>query len=145
MTPEMKANYDIVDERLGKSEVLKRLGYASRTREDVEESANLPARTYFHIATGKHRCLSIGSHYLESGDLLMTIEIFQTMLDESFMLEDWTRPLRDPNAPYAFLASAYSGDFKEQLNQLICYVETLLAIDEIDKILKGEIWTAFAS
>jgi hypothetical protein len=145
MTSEMKEKYDVVDERLGKSEVLKRLGYVSRSREDVEESAHLPSCTQFHLVTGKYRCLSIGCCYLESGDLLLTFEIFHTMLDESFMLEDWTRPLRDPNAPYAFLTSAYSGDFKEQLDQLICYVETLLTIDEIDKILKGEIWTTFAS
>ena len=65
---------------------------------------------------------------------------------ESFLLEDWTRPLRDPHAPYAFLLSAYGGDFKEKLDELILYVDTLLINDdEIDKILKGVAWTEFAS
>lgn len=66
------------------------------------------------------------------------------MLDESFMLEDWSRSLRDPNAPYAFLTSAYIGGFSEKLQQLVSYVDSLLKIDEMQKILKGIIWTDIA-
>lgn len=145
MNSDLKWKFDIVDERLGKSEVLKRLGYASRVREDVEESVHLSARSYFHIVTGKYRCLSIGSYCHEDRDLSLTFEIFHTMLDESFLLEDWTRPLRNPNSPYPFLASAYTGDFKEKLDKMVSYADSLLSIDEIDKILKGAAWTEFAS
>lgn len=144
MPSELNSRYDIVDELLGKSEVLLQLGYTSRNREEIERSAQLPDRIYFHVVTGKDRCLSIGSYYLDSGNLLLTFEIFHTMLDESFMLEDWSRPLRDPNAPYAFLTSAYRGGFREKLQQLISYADSLLNIDEMQKILKGEIWTDIA-
>ncbi len=67
------------------------------------------------------------------------------MLDESFLLEDWTKPLRDPHAPYAFMLSAYKGEFDEKLDQLIRYVDSLIQQDqEIIRILKGEVWTNFA-
>jgi len=138
MNSEIQSTFDIVDDRLGKSEVLKELGYETRVRETIESQV----KCYFHIATGPFRCLSIGCHYMPSGDQLFTFEIFNTNLDESFLIEDWTRALQDPRAPYAFLLSSYKGDFKERLDQLIKYVDWLIQADDgINRILKGEAWT----
>ena len=79
----MQATWDMVDERLGNSEVLQRLGYRSRVREFIAESGGLSARCCFHIVTGRYRCFSICCHYNEDRNHLFTFEIFHTMLDES--------------------------------------------------------------
>ena len=138
MNSEIRTTFDIVDDRLGKSEVLEELGYETRVRESVES----PVKCYFHIATGPFRCFSICCRYMSDGDQLFTFEIFNTDLDESFLIEDWTRSLQDPRAPYAFLLSSYKGDYKERLDQLIKYVDWLIQGDDgLNKIFKGEGWT----
>ncbi len=65
---------------------------------------------------------------MSDGDQLFTFEIVNTNSDESFLLEDWTRSLQDPRAPYAFLLSSYKGDYKERLDQLIKYVDWLIQV-----------------
>ena len=145
MDTDLVAMFDSVDEGLGKSTVLSRLGYNARVRELLESTTDLPAKCCFHLVTGGFRCLSICCYAQSDRELLLTFEIFHTLLDESFLLEDWTRSLRNPNATYPFLTSAYSGDFRDRLQQLIDFAETLLGIDEIDRILKGSVWTDFAA
>jgi hypothetical protein len=125
---------------LGGSAVLGRLGYTACSRELSDETPTLPARCRFALQPSGSRRLVIDFCYLPSGNHFFTVEIFNLLAGDSFLLDEWLSRWEVPLDPYPFILSSYAGAERERLADFIAFLDRQLSSERLVGILAGRDW-----
>ena len=129
-----------VDDVLGSSAVLRRLGYATCSRDLSEETQALPAMCRFTLQTSWSRRLAICFCYQRDGNHFLTVEVFNPPAASSFLLDEWLVRQGVTLDPYPFILSSYMGTQGERLAGFVSFLERHLASPGLAGILSGREW-----
>lgn len=140
MSESLSETVALIGDVFSESPVLREIGFDATNYDLLLETPTRCDSCLFHFSPAPRRRMTISFSYLRLNKHFFTVEIFNTAMNDSFLLCEWMR-LKDAKVVAdPFSLSAYSGTLRERLTAFVRLLEAQFQDAAFNRILTGRDW-----